>query len=135
MKRNNGGIKPWRELMKIYYLGTIAQSGTSKFLNALKVDCRDRWRWAFQENGDFMVNVLTKLVEEKTLNVASEDEATIWNKWVPKRSSFSCGERFKSRLICDVCLEVCNLSTTQTAPLVMLCSSPLKASGSVVLRI
>nr|GEZ45135.1 heat shock protein 90-5, chloroplastic-like [Tanacetum cinerariifolium] len=77
-------------------LGTIAQSGTSKFLNAPKVDSRDRWRWGFQENGDFTVNVLTKLVEEKTLNVASEDEATIWNKWVPKKvQTFSCGERFK----------------------------------------
>nr|GFB74348.1 RNA-directed DNA polymerase, eukaryota, reverse transcriptase zinc-binding domain protein [Tanacetum cinerariifolium] len=36
-------------------------------------------------SGDFMVNVLTKLVEEKTLDEASEDEATIWNKWVPKK--------------------------------------------------
>ncbi|GJR11179.1 cysteine-rich receptor-like protein kinase [Tanacetum coccineum] len=44
------------------------------------VDCRDCWMWAFQENGDFTVKELTKLVEEKTLSMASEDEATIWNK-------------------------------------------------------
>ncbi|GJU27326.1 cysteine-rich receptor-like protein kinase [Tanacetum coccineum] len=29
----------------------------------------DRWRWALQENGDFMVRELSKLVEEKTLGV------------------------------------------------------------------
>ncbi|GJR71924.1 reverse transcriptase domain, reverse transcriptase zinc-binding domain protein [Tanacetum coccineum] len=64
----------------------------------IKVDCRDRWRWEFQENGDFTVKVLTKLVEEKTLNVASEDEATIWNKWVPKKVNIFVWRALQGRL-------------------------------------
>lgn len=37
----------------------------------IKLDCRDRWRWALQKSGDFTVRELKKLVEEKILNVDS----------------------------------------------------------------
>ncbi|GJY51606.1 transposon TX1 [Tanacetum coccineum] len=48
-------------------------------------DCRDRWRWALQENGDFTVRELSKLVEEKTLGV--EFFASSGNVNIPCHSS------------------------------------------------
>ncbi|GKG08306.1 putative ribonuclease H-like domain-containing protein, partial [Tanacetum coccineum] len=48
--------------------------------------------------GDFTVKELTKLVEEKTLSVASEDEATIWNKWVPKKVNIFVWRALQGRL-------------------------------------
>ncbi|GKB93699.1 hypothetical protein Tco_0979836 [Tanacetum coccineum] len=45
----------------------------------------DRWRWVLQESGDFTMIGLTKLVEEKLLNIDSGGEETTWNNWVPKK--------------------------------------------------
>ncbi|GKA05534.1 reverse transcriptase domain, reverse transcriptase zinc-binding domain protein [Tanacetum coccineum] len=64
----------------------------------IKFDCKDRWRWAFQENGVFTVKDLTKLVEEKTLSVASGADATIWNKWVPKKVNIFVWRALQGRL-------------------------------------
>ena len=44
------------------------------------IDCRDRWRWALHESGDFRVKFLTELAEEKILDVNNGGEVTIWNK-------------------------------------------------------
>ncbi|GJX76664.1 hypothetical protein Tco_0323475, partial [Tanacetum coccineum] len=40
----------------------------------IKFDCRDHWRWTLQENGDFTVRELTKLMEENTLIVVGGGE-------------------------------------------------------------
>ncbi|GJT57198.1 reverse transcriptase domain, reverse transcriptase zinc-binding domain protein [Tanacetum coccineum] len=64
----------------------------------IKLDCRDRWRWTLQENGDFTVRDLTKLVEEKTISVGSGGEATIWNKWVSKKVNIFVWRALKGRL-------------------------------------
>ncbi|GJZ84482.1 RNA-directed DNA polymerase, eukaryota, reverse transcriptase zinc-binding domain protein [Tanacetum coccineum] len=65
----------------------------------IKFDCKDHWRWAFQENGVFTVKDLTKLVEEKTLSVASGADATIWNKWVPKKVNIFVWRALQGRLL------------------------------------
>ncbi|GJS97287.1 retrovirus-related pol polyprotein from transposon TNT 1-94 [Tanacetum coccineum] len=60
--------------------------------------CRDRWRWALHESGDFTVKELTKLVEEKILDVNNEGDSTIWNKWVPKKVNIFVWRALKGRL-------------------------------------
>ncbi|GJR73861.1 reverse transcriptase domain, reverse transcriptase zinc-binding domain protein [Tanacetum coccineum] len=64
----------------------------------LTFDCRDRWRWTLHESGDFTVKELTKLVEEKILDVNIEGDATIWNKWVPKKVNIFVWRALKGRL-------------------------------------
>ncbi|GJV76117.1 reverse transcriptase domain, reverse transcriptase zinc-binding domain protein [Tanacetum coccineum] len=59
----------------------------------------DRWRWALHESGDFTVKELTKLVEEKILDVNIEGDATIWNKWVPKKVNIFVWRALKGRLL------------------------------------
>ncbi|GKD74139.1 hypothetical protein Tco_1332421 [Tanacetum coccineum] len=51
-------------------------------------DYRERWRWTIHESRDFTVKELTKVVEEKILDVNNGGDATIWNKWLPKKSIF-----------------------------------------------
>ncbi|GKF28707.1 hypothetical protein Tco_0095049, partial [Tanacetum coccineum] len=48
-------------------------------------NCRDRWRWALSEDGEFKVNELSRLVEEKILHAESEAQETLWSKLVSKR--------------------------------------------------
>ena len=55
--------------------------------------------WALQMNGEFTVRELTKMVEEKTLGVGSGVEATIWNKWVPKKVNIFVWRALKGRLL------------------------------------
>ncbi|GKE83323.1 hypothetical protein Tco_1553323, partial [Tanacetum coccineum] len=52
---------------------------------AMGVGLRDRWRWMLQENGDFTVKELTRLVEEKVLQVENGNQETLWNNWLPKK--------------------------------------------------
>nr|GEW69823.1 putative ribonuclease H protein At1g65750 family [Tanacetum cinerariifolium] len=40
-------------------------------------DYRDRWRWTLSEDGEFTVKELTRLVEERMLNVDYDDQATL----------------------------------------------------------
>ncbi|GJT09653.1 putative RNA-directed DNA polymerase, partial [Tanacetum coccineum] len=54
--------------------------------------------WALQESGDFTVRGLTKLVEEKILNMESGGEATTWNNWVPKKVNVFVWRALKGRL-------------------------------------
>nr|GEV71523.1 putative reverse transcriptase domain-containing protein [Tanacetum cinerariifolium] len=42
-------------------------------------------RWTLSEDGEFTLKDLTRLVEERMLNVDYDDQATLWNKWVPKK--------------------------------------------------
>ncbi|GJX13812.1 hypothetical protein Tco_0205570 [Tanacetum coccineum] len=56
-------------------------SVVEKFKNHLSEwKAKDRWRWALHESGEFTVKELTKMVEEKILNVDTGVDATIWNK-------------------------------------------------------
>ncbi|GJT47912.1 zinc finger, CCHC-type containing protein [Tanacetum coccineum] len=48
-------------------------------------DGRDRRRWMLQENGEFTVKALTRLVEEKVLRVKNGNQETLWNNWPPKK--------------------------------------------------
>ncbi|GJZ47895.1 putative RNA-directed DNA polymerase, eukaryota, reverse transcriptase zinc-binding domain protein [Tanacetum coccineum] len=61
-------------------------------------DCRDRWRWTLHKSGDVIVKELTKLVEEKILDVNNGGDATIWNKWVPKKVNIFVWRALKGRL-------------------------------------
>ncbi|GKC92042.1 hypothetical protein Tco_1157484, partial [Tanacetum coccineum] len=54
-------ILRWRVCKDLEELQSILKNVVIKF------DCRDRWRWALQESGDFTVRDLTKMVEEKML--------------------------------------------------------------------
>lgn len=43
-------------------------------------NCRNTWRWALVEDGEFMVKRLTSLIEETILQVDSGAQETLWNK-------------------------------------------------------
>ncbi|GJU87658.1 hypothetical protein Tco_1295204 [Tanacetum coccineum] len=43
------------------------------------------WRWKFNEDGGFVVKELTRLVEERTLDVENAGEDTSWLNLVPKK--------------------------------------------------
>ena len=61
-------------------------------------DCRDRWRWTLGEDGDFKVKELSRLVEEKIIQVESGGQATLWNKLVPKKVNIFVWRVLKGRL-------------------------------------
>ncbi|GJT18747.1 reverse transcriptase domain, reverse transcriptase zinc-binding domain protein [Tanacetum coccineum] len=61
-------------------------------------DCRDRWRWTLHKNEDFIVKELKKLMEENILDVNNGGDATIWNKWVPKKVNIFVWRALKGRL-------------------------------------
>ncbi|GJS10798.1 nucleotide-binding alpha-beta plait domain-containing protein [Tanacetum coccineum] len=48
-------------------------------------NCRDKWRWTLDVDGEFTVKELDRLVEEKILHTDSGGQETIWNKLVPKK--------------------------------------------------
>ncbi|GKA24065.1 kinase-like domain, beta-lactamase/transpeptidase-like protein [Tanacetum coccineum] len=58
-------------------------NGKAKGLGNLR-----KWRWTIHESGDFTVKELTKVVEDYILDVDNGGDATIWNKWLPKKSIF-----------------------------------------------
>ncbi|GKA78597.1 reverse transcriptase domain, reverse transcriptase zinc-binding domain protein [Tanacetum coccineum] len=45
----------------------------------------DKWRWSLREDGEFKVKDLSRMVEDKILNVDSGAQETSWNKLVPKK--------------------------------------------------
>ncbi|PWA63317.1 Transposon TX1 [Artemisia annua] len=61
-------------------------------------DCRDRWRWKLNDNGEFTVRGLTALVEEKILRVENDAQETLWNKWLPKKVNIFVWRALKGRL-------------------------------------
>ncbi|GKB76223.1 RNA-directed DNA polymerase, eukaryota, reverse transcriptase zinc-binding domain protein [Tanacetum coccineum] len=58
----------------------------------------DKWRWAISEDGEFKVKELTRLVEEKILQVENGYQETIWNKLVPKKVNIFVWRALKGRL-------------------------------------
>ncbi|GJR72598.1 putative RNA-directed DNA polymerase [Tanacetum coccineum] len=55
----------------------------------LSNDCRDQWRWNLNEYGGFMVKDLTRMVEERTLQLEISRQDKIWNKLVTKKETTS----------------------------------------------
>ncbi|GJS49277.1 hypothetical protein Tco_0599398 [Tanacetum coccineum] len=58
----------------------------------------DKWRWTLNGDGDFSVKDLSRLVEEKILDVERGGQETIWNKLVPKKVYHFGGEVLKGRI-------------------------------------
>ncbi|GJV42718.1 hypothetical protein Tco_1421158 [Tanacetum coccineum] len=69
----------------------------------------DRWGWMFGEDSDLKVNELSRLVEEKILQVKSGGQATIWNKGIDLDSVLcpSCNNSVES---CAHSLVACDLA-------------------------
>ncbi|GKC88829.1 zinc finger, CCHC-type containing protein [Tanacetum coccineum] len=58
----------------------------------------DIWRWKFNEDGGFAVKELTRLVEERTLDVENAGEDTSWFNLVPKKVNIFVWRALKRRL-------------------------------------
>ncbi|GKB26925.1 reverse transcriptase domain, reverse transcriptase zinc-binding domain protein, partial [Tanacetum coccineum] len=61
-------------------------------------NCRDKWRWTLNENGEFTVKELARLVEEKILHTESGGHETLWNILVPKKVNIFVWRAIKGRL-------------------------------------
>ncbi|GKB80764.1 reverse transcriptase domain, reverse transcriptase zinc-binding domain protein [Tanacetum coccineum] len=61
-------------------------------------NCKDRWKWLLQEDGDFTVKGLSKMIEEKTLRIENDGQETLWNKCVPKKVNIFVWRALKGRL-------------------------------------
>ena len=61
-------------------------------------DCSDRWRWVLQDDGNFTVKALSRVVEDKILRVESGALVTLWNSWVPKKVNIFIWRLLKGRL-------------------------------------
>ncbi|GJT89609.1 reverse transcriptase domain, reverse transcriptase zinc-binding domain protein [Tanacetum coccineum] len=61
-------------------------------------NCRDKWRWLLDEDGEFKVKMLTRLIEEKCLCLESGGQETTWNKLVPKKVNIFIWRALKNRL-------------------------------------
>ncbi|GJR85663.1 reverse transcriptase domain, reverse transcriptase zinc-binding domain protein [Tanacetum coccineum] len=64
----------------------------------ISIDCRDKWRWTLNGDGDFSVKDLSRLVEEKILDVERGGQETIWNKLVPKKVNIFVWRVLKGRI-------------------------------------
>ncbi|GKE09180.1 RNA-directed DNA polymerase, eukaryota, reverse transcriptase zinc-binding domain protein, partial [Tanacetum coccineum] len=61
-------------------------------------NCRDRWRWALDNDGDFTVKDLSSLIEEKILRSDNGGQETGWNKLVPKKVNVFVWRDLRGRL-------------------------------------
>ncbi|GKA72279.1 retrovirus-related pol polyprotein from transposon TNT 1-94 [Tanacetum coccineum] len=59
---------------------------------------RDQWRWNLNEDGGFTVKDLTRMVEERTLQLEISRHDTIWNKLVTKKVNIFVWRALKKRL-------------------------------------
>ncbi|GJV90408.1 reverse transcriptase domain, reverse transcriptase zinc-binding domain protein [Tanacetum coccineum] len=59
---------------------------------------RDIWRWKLNEEGGFVVKELTRILEERILDVENVDEDTVWLKLVPKKVNIFMWRALKRRL-------------------------------------
>nr|GEW71103.1 reverse transcriptase domain, reverse transcriptase zinc-binding domain protein [Tanacetum cinerariifolium] len=58
-------------------------------------NCRDRWRWSLDEDEEFTVKKLSRLIE---LRFDIGDQGTLWNKLVPKKVSIFICRVLRGRL-------------------------------------
>ncbi|GKF86784.1 hypothetical protein Tco_0254611, partial [Tanacetum coccineum] len=78
-----GGVRLCDRFPRLYHLDRrkedlVVEKG--KWVEVIMFDIRDRWRWELHESGEFTVKELTKMVEEKILEVNNGGGAMIWNK-------------------------------------------------------
>nr|GEX11931.1 transposon TX1 [Tanacetum cinerariifolium] len=59
---------------------------------------RDKWRWTLNGDGNFSAKDLSRLVEEKILDVERGGQETIWNKSVPKKVNIFVWRVLKGRI-------------------------------------
>ena len=64
----------------------------------LSQDCSDRWRWTLNKEEKFVVKDLSRLVDEKWLQVNGSSQETMWNKLVPNRVNIFVWRALKGRL-------------------------------------
>ncbi|GJV50850.1 RNA-directed DNA polymerase, eukaryota, reverse transcriptase zinc-binding domain protein, partial [Tanacetum coccineum] len=64
----------------------------------VSLDCRDRWMWTLFDDEEFKVKNLSRLIEEKILQVESRAQETLWNKLVPKKVNIFVWRALKGRL-------------------------------------
>ncbi|GJR76960.1 putative RNA-directed DNA polymerase [Tanacetum coccineum] len=92
-------------------------------------DYRDRSKWTLNEDGEFTVKELTKMIEEKIWRVENGGQVTLWNKRVPKKVNIFIWRALQGKLpvreeldkrgidldsllcpCCDTLVESCNHS-------------------------
>ena len=61
-------------------------------------NCRDHWKWSLGEDGEFTVKELSRLIEEKILELDIGGQETIWNKLVPKKVNIFVWRALRGRL-------------------------------------
>nr|GFA46487.1 RNA-directed DNA polymerase, eukaryota, reverse transcriptase zinc-binding domain protein [Tanacetum cinerariifolium]GFA47346.1 RNA-directed DNA polymerase, eukaryota, reverse transcriptase zinc-binding domain protein [Tanacetum cinerariifolium] len=83
-------------------------------------NCRDQWRWLLDEDGEFTVKELSKLVEENILCSNNEGQEMLWNKLVPKK--VNVGSEMVLSEFCFSCLQVLSLSVSSVKFCCSLCS-------------
>ncbi|GJT76657.1 hypothetical protein Tco_1043382 [Tanacetum coccineum] len=71
---NEGDIRFWVDR----WVGGVRLC--DRFPRLYHLEGGDRWRWELHESGEFTVKELTKMVEEKILEVNNGGGAMIWNK-------------------------------------------------------
>ncbi|GKB76561.1 hypothetical protein Tco_0943456, partial [Tanacetum coccineum] len=59
---------------------------------------RDRWRWALDEDGEFTIKDLSRLIEDKILRSDNGCQETVWNKLVPKKVNVFVWRALRGRL-------------------------------------
>ncbi|GJX97357.1 reverse transcriptase domain, reverse transcriptase zinc-binding domain protein [Tanacetum coccineum] len=59
-------------------------------------DCRDKWK--YDEDGGVKVKMLTTMIEEYTINIGNNNQATLWNKLLPKKVNTFIRRALKCRL-------------------------------------
>ncbi|GKA29747.1 reverse transcriptase domain, reverse transcriptase zinc-binding domain protein [Tanacetum coccineum] len=58
----------------------------------------DRWKWMIFDDGEYKVNELSSMIEEKILHMDSGGQETLWNKLVPKKINIFVWRALKGRL-------------------------------------
>ncbi|GKA17317.1 reverse transcriptase domain, reverse transcriptase zinc-binding domain protein, partial [Tanacetum coccineum] len=61
-------------------------------------NCWDKRRWTLDEDSEFTIKELARLVEENILNVESGGHEMLWNNMVPKKVNIFMWRALKGRL-------------------------------------
>ncbi|GJW16706.1 transposon TX1 [Tanacetum coccineum] len=84
-----GDVRLCDRFPRLYHLDRRKEGG---------VGDKGRWKLTLNDDGEFMVKELTKMIEEKILRVERSGEVTLWNKWVPKKVNIFIWRALKGRL-------------------------------------
>ncbi|GJT44971.1 RNA-directed DNA polymerase, eukaryota, reverse transcriptase zinc-binding domain protein [Tanacetum coccineum] len=58
----------------------------------------DKWKWTLNGDGNFLVKDLSRIVEEKILDVETNSQQMIWNKLLPKKVKIFVWRVLKGRI-------------------------------------